>query len=147
MEVHWDMGIINSKKFQIIWAVWTLILGISLAFVGVFQEIHSFSEYLAAFPNLDMPSSWCPTFLTLFGVSTLVAVLLGESVLKKVFTVLSRFAGLVLLPVGLYATYEFTFGEPCRLDLMYVYAQAIHVTEVLTGLLTIFLLVRPKEAS
>lgn len=64
---------------------------------------------------------------------------------KKVFTAISRLAGLILLPVGLYATYEFTFQSASDPLPIYIYAQTIHVSEILTGLLTVFLLVSLKE--
>jgi len=83
--------------------------------------------------------------LTLYGVATLIAVLLSSSGVKKVFTIISRFAGLVLLPVGILATYEYTMGDPFTFELMYFYAQSIHVSEVLTGLLTIYFLVKPNH--
>ncbi len=130
----------KTKKFQIGWAIWTLILGISLLFFHTFQYVSSFTEYLKAFAVFDMPSSWCPTFLTLYGTTSLIANLLSSISSKKVFTYISRFAGLVLLPVGLYATYEFTFnsmGEPLPI---YIYAQTIHISEILTGLYSIYLL-------
>jgi hypothetical protein len=140
------MAFIRSKTFQIIWAGWTLILGISLLFIHTLQNINSFAEYFKAFLILDMPASWCPTFLVLFGASTLLANLLGGSGVKKILIGLSRVAGLVLLPVGLYATWEFTFhsaGDPLPI---YIYAQIIHVSEILTGLLTVFLLTKKSVA-
>jgi hypothetical protein len=141
------MTTFRSSKFQLIWAVWILILGASLAFFHTFQHVHSFSEYFAAFLRLDMPSSWCPTFLTLFGAASISARFLGDSAVRKVLVFAGRFAGLVLLPVGLYATYEFTAGEAARLDFMYLYAQTIHISEVLTGMFTILLLLRRGKAS
>jgi len=134
------MLILRSKKFQLGWAVWILFLGVTLLFVHTFQNVHSFSEYLNAFLILDMPSSWCPTFLILYGVASLASILIS-----KAFTPIARFAGLVLLPVGLYATYEFTFqpsGDPLPI---YIYAQAIHISEILTGLFTVFQLVKRKK--
>jgi len=139
------MKFLRSKVFQVIWAIWVLILGVSLFFVHALQNLNSFSEYLRAFLIIDLPASWCPTFLTLYGVATLIAVLLSNSKFRKVFTVLSRFAGLILLPVGILATYTFTIDEPCRFSPMYIYAQAIHISEVLTGLLTIYFLVRLRK--
>lgn len=139
------MKFLHSKTFRLIWAIWVLILGASLLFVHTLQNISSFSEYLRAFIIIDLPASWCPTFLTLYGIATLVMCLLSSSKLKKVFTIISRFAGLVLLPVGILATYEYTIGDPFTFEIMYFYAQSIHVSEVLTGLLTIYLLVKPKN--
>lgn len=126
---------ILSRKFQIGWGIWALVLGVSLAFVSLFQDINSFGEYIRAFILLDMPNSWCPTLLTLFGLSSL----LGEKV-----KYIKYFTGLVLLPVGLYATYEFTFqntGDPIPICL---YAQTIHITEVLTGIFTVLTLTNKK---
>ena len=136
---------LQSRNFQLVCGAWILILGLTLLFVHTIENVHSFSEYLNAFIILDLPSSWCPTFLTLYGISTLVANLLGSTGLKKVFTAISLFAGLVLLPVGILATYEFTLGSPFGLDFMYVYAQTIHVSEILTGLFTIFLLTKLRK--
>lgn len=128
---------LRSKKFQIAWGVWTLILGVSLIFFNLLPNIHSFSEYLNAFLVLNMPSSWCPTFLTLYGVATLAGNFAG-----KIFTPIARFAGLVLLPIGLYAAYGFTFQSTSDPLPIYIYAQTIHVSEILTGVYTIFLLAR-----
>ncbi len=135
----------HSKKFQLVWAAWILTLGVSLFFIHTIQNVHSFSEYLRAFAALDLPSSWCPTFLTLYGTSALVASLLGGSTSKKAFTVIAQFSGLVLLPVGILATATYTLDEAFRLDPMYLYAQTIHISEVLTGLLTISLLAKAKR--
>ncbi|MFC1651560.1 hypothetical protein ACFL24_00180 [Patescibacteria group bacterium] len=139
------MKFLHSKVFQIIWVIWILILGVSLLFVHALQNLSSFSEYLRAFLTLDLPASWCPTFLTLYGVATLIAVLLSNPGVKKVFTIISRFAGLVLLPVGILATYEYTTGDPFTFELMYFYAQSIHVSEVLTGLLMIYFIAKPSN--
>ena len=139
------MKIFHSKTFKLIWAIWILILGVSLFFVHTLQNVSSFSEYLRAFLVIDLPASWCPTFLTLYGIAVIIATLLSRSGVKKVFMIISRFAGLVLLPVGIYATYTFTLDEPFGLNLMYLYAQAIHVSEVLTGLLTIYFLAKPNN--
>ncbi len=139
------MKILHSKTFQLIWATWILALGVSLFFVHTIQCISSCPEYFRAFVALDLPSSWCPTFLILYGVATLIAVFLSHPKLKKVFMVISRFAGLILLPVGIYATIGYTVGDPFRFELMYFYAQSIHVSEVLTGLLTIYFLIKPKK--
>ena len=128
---------LSSKNFQLLWGASILFLGISLFFVYTIHYFHSFSEYLRAFLIMDMPSSWCPTFLTLYGIATLIANLLGRSRFKEWFTVTARVAGLILLPIGFYATYEFTLYEPFSLDLIYIYAQTIHVSETLTGLLTV----------
>ncbi len=131
------MATLRSKKFQLIWGTWILFLGVSLLFIHTIQYVHSFSEYLRAFLILDLPASWCPTFLTLYGIATLAAYLLGDSRFKKVFSVMARFAGLLILPIGILATYTFTLEEPFGFDFMYIYAQTIHISEVLTGLLTI----------
>jgi len=138
---------LQSKNFQLIWGTWILILGLSLFFVHTIENVHSFSEYLNAFVTLDMPSSWCPTFLTLYGIATLAAYALADSGLKKAFTAIALFAGLVLLPIGIYATYTFTIMETFAFDFMYIYAQTIHISEILTGLgpLTIFLLAKLKK--
>jgi hypothetical protein len=134
------MLFLHSKKLQLAWAIWALLLGASLLFIHTLQHVHSFSEYLRAFIVLDMPSSWCPTFLILYGITSLLSLSFG-----KIFTPLARLTGLVLLPVGLYATYEFTFQSFSDPLPIYIYAQAIHVSEILTGLLTIFLLVKRKS--
>lgn len=131
------MMALRSRNFQLLWGAWILILGISLFSVHTIHYVHSFSEYLKAFLIMDMPSSWCPTFLTLYGIATLTADLLGGLRFKEWFTVIARIAGLILLPIGLYATYEFTLYEPFSFDFIYIYAQTIHISETLTGLLTI----------
>lgn len=131
------MMTLRSKNFQLLWGAWVLILGISLFFVHTIHYVRSFSEYLKAFVIMDMPSSWCPTFLTLYGIATLIAHLLDGSRFKECFAVTARVAGLILLPIGIYATYEFTLNEPFAFDFIYIYAQTIHISETLTGLLTI----------
>ncbi len=138
---------LQSKNFQLIWAIWILILGLSLLFMHTIENVHSFSEYLNAFVTLDMPSSWCPTFLIIYGIATLAAYALADSGLKKAFTAIALFAGLALLPIGIYAIYEFTLTSPFGFDFMYIYTQAIHISEILTGLgpLTIFLLAKLKK--
>ena len=133
---------LQSKSFQLIWGTWILILGISLLFIHTFQYVHSFSEYLRAFIILDMPASWCPTFLSLYGFAVLTAYLLTESRINRAFAVLALIAGIFLLPIGIYTTYTFTVEQPFTFDFIYIYAQTIHVSEFLTGLLTIFLLVK-----
>ncbi|MBL7118421.1 peptidoglycan DD-metalloendopeptidase family protein [Candidatus Bathyarchaeota archaeon] len=113
--------------FRLVWAVWMLFLGVSLILVHTAHHVHSFSEYLWAFVVLDMPSSWCPTFMVLYGA----AVLLN---LRRV----SRFAGLVLLPIGVYTLTTYTLEVPFSFSLFdYIYPQTIHVSELLTGLMTL----------
>lgn len=111
--------------------------GCIVAFYSYYSICSFFSEYLRAFVILDLPASWCPTFLTLYGIATLAAYFLGDSRFKKVFSVMARFAGLILLPIGILATYTFTLEEPSDLISCILYAQTIHISEVLTGLLTI----------
>jgi hypothetical protein len=132
------MTALRSKNLQLLWGVWILFLGISLFLVHTIHYVDSFSEYLRAFMVMDMPSSWCPTFLTLYGITVPTAQLLGNSRLKEWTTITGRVAGLILLPIGIYATYEFTLNEPLTFDFIYIYAQTIHISETLTGLLTIF---------
>jgi hypothetical protein len=129
------MQLLHSKKFQIGWGIWTLLLGVSLAFFSLFQEIHSFDEYINAFITFDLPNSWCPTFLTLYGASLISSHYFGE-VCKWV----SRFSGLVLLPIGLLATYEFTLHSGGESLPIYIYAQIIHITEILVGVYTVYLI-------
>ena len=135
----------KSKNFQLIWGAWILLLGISLIFMHAINAIGSIFEYLNAFLILDMPSSWCPTFLTLFGVATISKTLVDNPRIKRIFTILSWIAGVVLLPVGIYVTITFSITEVFSLDFMYIYAQTIHISEVLTGLFTVFLLVKLKK--
>ncbi len=139
------MVTLHSKTFQLIWGTWILILGVSLLFIHTIQYVHSFSEYLRAFIILDMPSSWCPTFLILYGIATLAAYLLSDSRFKKAFTVIARFAGVILLPIGIYATYTFTLEDPFVFEFIYFFAQTIHISEILTGLFTVFLLAKSKK--
>lgn len=120
-------------------------MGLSLVFFYIFNNVRSFSDYLRAFLILDMPASWCPTFLTLYGAASLIANFLSSAGLKRTFAALSSFAGLMLLPVGIYAAYSFTRGQTFGFSFMYLYAQAIHISEVLTGILTVYLLVREEE--
>ncbi len=130
---------LRSKKFQAAWAIWTLLLGVGLLFIHTLQHVHSLSEYLRAFLTLDMPSSWCPTFLILYGATSLASLFLS-----KVFTPIARLAGLVLLPMGVYTIVTYTLMSSFDPLPIYIYAQTIHVTEFLTGLLTIFLLIKKK---
>ena len=53
---------------------------------------------------------------------------------KKILGFLSKLSGIILLFVGIYATYEFTFAEQLAFDFMYIYAQTIHVSEILNAL-------------
>lgn len=136
--------VLQSRRFRVVWAVWTLILGLSLAFFVGTEHVASFSDYLNAFLSPDMPASWCPTFLTLYGVATILTVILGSSRIKKIFLGLSVLAGIVLLPVGIYATYEYTLFSMNDPLPMYVYAQAIHASEILTGLFTIYYVLKKR---
>lgn len=131
------------KKRQIIWAIWILILGASLFFGYLINSISSFLEYLRAFTIFDMPASWCPTFLTLYGLSTLL--MLVNKPINKVFTFISNFSGSLLLLIGIYALYTFSVVEPISFTFMYIHAQAIHISEILTGIFTLsFILKKPK---
>ena len=136
------MADLRSRRFRLVWglwALWILLLGLSLIFVHAIYHVGSVSEYLWAFVILDMPSSWCPTFLSLYGFAALAAFFLVNPKLKKISGNIAMFAGLVLLPVGIYATIEFTAQQAFAFSFDYLYPQAIHVSEVLTGLLTIYL--------
>ncbi len=136
---------LHSRRFQLVWATWTLILGVSLVFVHTIHYVHSFPEYLQAFLNLDMPASWCPTFLILYGIAVLAAYSMNNSMLMKLFISIARLAGFMLLPIGIYAMYTFTLESTLALDFTYIYAQTIHVSEILTGLFTAYLLTGPKK--
>lgn len=133
-----------SREFRIAWAVWALVLGVSLFFIHTIQYVHSFSEYLNAFMMADFPASWCPTFLTLYGLTTL-AMLFSSARVKDVFTTLSIFSGLVLIAIGTIVLITFTMEEPFALEFMYIYAQTIHVSELLTGLFTVYHMFKSKK--
>jgi hypothetical protein len=130
---------LHSKKIQLGWAIWILFLGISLLFFHTLTHINSFSQYLNAFLILDMPSSWCPTFLILYGLFS------TASYFFKPLTLLSRITGLVLLPIGTYTLITYTFSGFFDTLFIYFYAQTIHVSELLTGLWTVFLLIKKNE--
>lgn len=135
---------LQSRNFRIGWAVWALVLGASLFFIHTIQYVHSFSEYINAFMMADFPASWCPTFLILYGVSTLAMHFTGAKA-KDVFTTLSIFSGLVLLAVGTIVIMTFTAEQPAGIEFMYIYAQTIHVSEVLTGALTLYQMHKTKK--
>ena len=103
---------LHSKGFNLIWGTWTLLLGVSLFFIHTIHHVHSFSEYLRAFVVFDLPASWCPTFLALYGVATLAAHLMDDVRLGRIFNYAAHFSGLILLPIGISATYIFTLAEP-----------------------------------
>lgn len=126
---------VNSGRFQLVWGVWMLFLGVSLFFVHTVWYVHSWGDFIGAFVAFDMPSSWCPTFMTAYGVSTLAARFLVGGRLGGVLRGLSLFTGLGLLLIGMYTMYEFSSMEAFSLSLWYVYPQGIHVSQFLTGLM------------
>jgi len=134
---------VSSKDFRIKWAAWMLFLGVSLFFVHTIWYVHSFSDYIRAFIEFDMPSSWCPTFMTVYGVSTLAFYFLDKH--KRIWNALSWFTGFGLLPIGIYTLSSFTAMESFNLSLMYIYPQAIHVSQILTGLLTFYFFAKSME--
>ncbi len=138
---------LHSRRFNLIWGTWTLFLGVSLFFIHTIHYVHSFSEYLRAFVVFDLPASWCPTFLTLYGVATLAAHLMDDVRLGRIFNYAAHFSGLILLPIGISATYIFTLAEPFGFNFIYVYAQTLHISEVLTGILTIVTARQPQAPS
>lgn len=131
---------VRSMNFRIAWAVWMLLLGVSLFFVHTIWNVHSLADYINAFMAFDMPSSWCPTFMTAYGIATLAGHFLDKY--KKVFAAVSKFTGLGLLPIGIYTLSSFTVMEAFSFSLDYIYPQAIHVSQILTGLLTVYLLTK-----
>ncbi len=126
---------VASERFQLLWAGWMLFLGVSLIFVHTIWHVHSLGDFVAAFMAFDMPSSWCPTFMTVYGFSTLAARILDDRRLRGALRALSGFTGLGLLLIGIYTLYEFSTMETFSLSLWYLYPQAIHVSQLLTGLI------------
>ncbi len=126
---------VDSGRFRLVWAGWMLFLGVSLFFVHTIWYVHSWGEFIDAFVAFDMPSSWCPTFMTAYGVSTLAARVLGGRRPERALRRLSLFTGLGLLPIGMYTIYEFSSMEAFSLSLWYIYPQLIHVSQFLTGLM------------
>lgn len=122
---------LRSKRFRTIWSYWTLVLGVSLFFFHAFPSVNSVGEYLNAFLVFDMPSSWCPTFLTLYGASSLLFRI-------KVFNFLAKFSGVVLLPIGVYTLVTYTLGSQADSLGVYIYAQTIHLSEFITGVYTVY---------
>jgi hypothetical protein len=138
-----NLKTIKKKDFQIKWATWTLFLGITL-FVGyVFKNVHSLEAFFQAFITLHMPASWCPTFLTMYGLATILSYKLRKKKSRKIAQNVAYFAGLVLLPIGLYALYTFSLEQPFSFRIMeYVYPQVVHFTEIVTGLFTAYVLLK-----
>ena len=128
---------VNSVRFRLVWAVWMLFLGVSLFFVHTVWYVHSWGEFIDAFVAFDMPSSWCPTFMMIYSVSTLAARVLVGGRLGGMLRGLSLFTGLGLLLIGLYTIYEFSSMEVFSLSLWYIYPQVIHVSQFLTGLMNV----------
>ena len=134
---------LRSKNFRLAWAGWMLFLGVSLFLVHTIWNVHSLADYINAFITFDMPSSWCPTFMTAYGISIMALHFLNKY--KKVFAAISKFAGLGLLPIGIYTLSSFTDMEAFSFSLDYIYPQTIHISQILTGLLTVYLLVKSNN--
>lgn len=110
----------NWEKFLLGWNVYILLLGISMIILFVIPNI---GQYLISFVTGHPEYSWCPTFLTLYGA----AMLLGY---KRVGYV----AGVILLPLGIIVS----ISGFMHMSLTDLYPHLIHVSELITGILTVY---------